>query len=89
MTKLSALLFGVLLAPILTLNAQTSEKRLYKETHRPQFHYTPQKNWMNDPNGMIYFDGEYHLFYQHDNYDKVFSNMSWGHAVSTDLLHWK
>jgi len=89
MTKLSALLFGFFLAPTLTLNAQTSEKPLYKETHRPQFHYTPKKNWMNDPNGMIYVEGEYHLFYQHDNYDKVFGNMSWGHAVSMDLVHWK
>ncbi len=89
MTRLYALLFSVLLTPTLTLNAQTPEKPLYKGTHRPQFHYTPQKNWMNDPNGMIYVDGIYHLFYQHDNYDKVFSNMSWGHAVSIDLIHWK
>jgi len=89
MNKLPVFLLSALLTPTLTLNAQTAERTFYNETHRPQFHYTPQKNWMNDPNGMIYLDGEYHLFYQHDNYDKVFSNMSWGHAVSTDLVHWK
>lgn len=59
------------------------------EKYRPSFHYTPRKNWMNDPNGMVYFNGEYHLFYQHDNYDRVFSDMSWGHAISTDLIHWQ
>jgi len=61
----------------------------YNEKHRPQFHFSPAKNWMNDPNGMIYFDGEYHLFFQHDKYEKVFDNMSWGHAISEDLIHWK
>ncbi|WP_139902303.1 glycoside hydrolase family 32 protein [Clostridium thermarum] len=59
------------------------------EKYRPSFHYTPRKGWMNDPNGLVYFDGEYHLFYQHDNYDRVFQNMSWGHAISTDLVHWE
>ncbi len=59
------------------------------EKHRPVYHYTPKKNWMNDPNGMVYFEGEYHLCYQHDKYDKVFSDMSWGHAISTDLIHWE
>lgn len=59
------------------------------EKYRPVYHYTPRKNWMNDPNGMIYFDKEYHLCYQHDNNDKIFSDMSWGHAISTDLVHWE
>lgn len=60
-----------------------------KEKYRPYYHYTPKKNWMNDPNGMVYFEGEYHLFYQHDNLEKVFRDMSWGHAISSDLVHWE
>tara|TARA_R110001592_G_scaffold193302_1_gene440461 strand:- start:1836 stop:3335 length:1500 start_codon:yes stop_codon:yes gene_type:complete len=56
--------------------------------YRPLYHYTASKDWLSDPNGMVYFDGEFHLCYQHDDYDKVFGGMSWGHAVSKDLLNW-
>lgn len=59
------------------------------EKYRPTFHYTATKGWLSDPNGMVYFDGEFHLSYQHDDYDNVFGAMSWGHAVSNDLLHWR
>jgi fructan beta-fructosidase len=59
------------------------------EKYRPQFHFTPEKNWMNDPNGMVYYEGEYHLFYQHYPDSNVWGPMHWGHAISKDLLHWE
>ncbi len=59
------------------------------EQYRPQVHYTPAKNWMNDPNGMVYADGVYHLYYQYNPQGNGWGNMSWGHATSTDLIHWE
>ena len=59
------------------------------ELYRPQIHFTPAKNWMNDPNGMVYADGVYHLYYHYNPQGNNGGNLSWGHAVSSDLVHWE
>lgn len=65
------------------------EKDYYNELYRPQFHFTPVKNWHNDPNGLVWYKGEYHMFYQYNPKGNEWGFMHWGHAISKDLVHWE
>jgi beta-fructofuranosidase len=84
---------GAMVALPMNFDAQEAratavEAKLAADPMRPQFHLLPAKNWMNDPNGPIYFNGSYHMFFQYNPQAAVWGDMSWNHAISTDMLHW-
>lgn len=87
-SKIKWLLLAASLLLIQTAICQQTD-RPYSDKHRPQIHFSPRKGWMNDPNGMVYQNGKYHLFYQHYPDSTVWGPMHWGHAVSKDLVHWE
>lgn len=71
------------------MRSNPASRQLIEDLHRPQYHFLPPANWLNDPNGLIQWQGTYHLFYQYNPQGAYFGTQQWGHAISQDLVHWK
>ena len=81
----------IILTTAFSITAQVlADDPTFNEKYRPQIHFSPAKNWINDPNGLFQdVDDRFHMFYQYNPFDKVWGHMSWGHAISDDLVHWE
>ncbi len=86
--RIAGILAGVMALSSAAVAAVADDAGPADQQYRPLIHFSPETNWMNDPNGMVYIDGMYHLFFQHNPQGTRWGNMSWGHATSDDLLHW-
>ena len=80
---------SALLLVSISISLFASSQELYHEQFRPRFHFSSPLHWINDPNGLVYYNGNYHIFYQHNPMGIRWGHMSWGHAVSKDLVYWK
>ncbi len=85
--QIVALFLGAIAVHIASSPTRAADR--YEEPSRPRFHFSPERTWTNDPNGMVFFEGEYHLFYQDNPFGAKWGHMSWGHAASRDLVHWE
>jgi len=82
-------LFQLIIAALMPMLLQAQNQPVATPQWRPVYHFTAAKNWINDPNGLIYLNGVYHMYYQHNPFENKWGHMSWGHATSKDLLHWQ